>query len=85
MPYSLCMGDDLVFKAKRMYEGVIREIKLMSDKEPSYKIVPIAPPRDDGSMNAIQLMKLYDGLIKENAFLRERVIRLEQRLIEALN
>jgi hypothetical protein len=30
-------------------------------------------------------VSLYEGLIKENSILRERVLRLEQRLMEALN
>jgi len=30
-------------------------------------------------------MSLYEKLIKENAFLRDRVLRLEQRLMDVLN
>ena len=70
----------------RMYQHVLKETDLVDDDEDkAYKIIPIPPERDEGGLNAIELMSLYDGLIKENALLRERVLRLEQRLMEALD
>jgi len=69
-----------------MNRNVMKETGIMSDDEDkTYKIVPVTAERDEGGLNAIELMRLYERLIKENAFLRERVLRLEQRLQEALN
>ena len=55
------------------------------DKEIPYKAIPVLPERDKGGLNAIELMSLYEKLIKENALLRDRVLRLEQRLMDVLN
>ena len=69
-----------------MNRSVVKETGIMSDDEDkTYKIIPVPVERDEGGLNAIELMSLYEGLIKENAFLRERVLRLEQRLVVALN
>ena len=70
----------------RMYKHVLKETGLVNDdKELPYKAIPVLPERDKGGLNAIELMSLYEKLIKENALLRDRVLRLEQRLMDVLN
>lgn len=62
----------------RMYAGVVEEIKIMSKEDDSYKDVVA----DKKNMSAMDLMKIYEKLLKDNAALKERVIRLETRLAE---
>jgi|TARA_R100000750_G_scaffold108_4_gene204 hypothetical protein len=85
LAYNLIMKR-FTYRVVPANRNVIRETGIMSDDEDkTYKIIPVPVERDEGGLNAIELMSLYEGLIKENAFLRERVLRLEQRLMEALN
>ena len=80
------MDKSFTYKMVRMYKHVLKETGLVDDdEEKSYKIIPITPEQDKGGLNAIELMSLYEGLIKENAMLRERVLRLEQRLLDVMN
>ena len=62
----------------RMYASVVEEIKIMSKEDDSYKDVVA----DKKNMSAVDLMKIYEKLLKDNAALKERVIRLETRLAE---
>jgi len=62
----------------RMYAGVVEEIKIMSKEDDSYKDVVA----DKKNLSAMDLMKIYEKLLKDNAALKERVIRLETRLAE---
>jgi|TARA_Y100000310_G_scaffold170627_1_gene170792 hypothetical protein len=64
----------------------MKETGIMNDDEDkTIRIVPVLPEGDEGGLSALELVSLYEGLIKENSILRERVLRLEQRLMEALN
>jgi len=65
----------------RMYAGVVEEIRTMSKGDDSYKDVVA----DRGNMSAMDLMKIYEKLLKDNAALKERVARLEARLIKVSN
>jgi|6_EtaG_2_1085325.scaffolds.fasta_scaffold06082_7 hypothetical protein len=65
----------------RMYAGVVEEIRAMSKGDDSYKDVVA----DRGNMSAMDLMKIYEKLLKDNAALKERVARLEARLIKVSN
>tara|TARA_R100000656_G_scaffold94626_1_gene68630 strand:- start:1103 stop:1357 length:255 start_codon:yes stop_codon:yes gene_type:complete len=62
----------------RMYASVVEEIKIMSKEDDSYKDVVA----DKKNMSAMDLMRIYEKLLKDNAALKERVIRLETRLAE---
>tara|TARA_Y100001951_G_scaffold52950_1_gene41994 strand:+ start:743 stop:985 length:243 start_codon:yes stop_codon:yes gene_type:complete len=80
------MSRSFTYKMVRSVKSANREDRHVSDDEElSYKIVPATPERDRGGLNAIELMSLYENLIKENALLRDRVLRLEQQLIDVLN
>lgn len=65
----------------RMYAGVVEEIRIMGKKDDSYKGVVA----DKRNVSALDLMMIYEKLLKDNAALRERVIRLETRLSEVSN
>tara|TARA_R100000656_G_scaffold84887_2_gene61966 strand:- start:1033 stop:1275 length:243 start_codon:yes stop_codon:yes gene_type:complete len=80
------MDKSFTYKMVRMYKHVLKETGLVDDdEEKTYKIIPIPPERDEGGLSPIELMSLYEGLIKENEMLRERVLRLEQRLLDVMN
>ena len=84
--YNLTMSRGFTYKKVRSVKIANRGSRNMDDDEElSYKAIPVLPERDKGGLNAIELMSLYEKLIKENAFLRDRVLRLEQRLMDVLN
>lgn len=80
------MNKGLTYKVVPANRNVVEETGVMSDNEDkTIRIIPVLPEGDEGGLSALELVSLYEGLIKENSILRERVLRLEQRLMEALN